>query len=372
MYVRGAPGFAVGTDASERIKYVDGLRAVAILSVVAHHAVKFSPLANPIAQRIIMQGHHGVELFFVLSGFCLAHPVLTQIHQANVANFDAVKYAAKRLTRILPPYYLAIALFALIGPYHISADNVIRQAFFFDRNTQLLNTSFWSLAVEFRWYFVFPLVLVLWIRAPRVFLVAVAGLYALWSTQASNVDIDALPLFMFGIIAADLSIRKPAWTKFALLLFPLSAAIAFIQTPANDPGNVISVAWQATIVLFVVGVGAFKTTRAFLSLSALTAVGMASYAIYLVHEPFIRMIERAHVSPLLSALAGITLGFMFWFIAERPFLQTRAGAALRRDATSVLSRAFQRIGLPQLVALRSSTPSETIQWKVPAFTSNRW
>src|SRR5690242_19069564 len=58
-----------------RIAYVDGLRAVAVLLVVAFHAAKYSGMspAGPMAS-LLRAGSHGVDLFFVLSGFCLSYP----------------------------------------------------------------------------------------------------------------------------------------------------------------------------------------------------------------------------------------------------------------------------------------------------------
>lgn len=58
-----------------RIEYIDGLRALAVLSVLVSHIVFHSPnLQSGPAYRLGMEGTHGVDLFFVLSGFCLAFP----------------------------------------------------------------------------------------------------------------------------------------------------------------------------------------------------------------------------------------------------------------------------------------------------------
>ncbi|MGZ3506238.1 MAG: acyltransferase family protein [Vulcanimicrobiaceae bacterium] len=73
----------VEANARKRIAYIDGLRAVAVLSVVTYHAGKYAPasfvsLASPLSV-VLRQCYHGVDLFFVISGFCLAYPTLARL-----------------------------------------------------------------------------------------------------------------------------------------------------------------------------------------------------------------------------------------------------------------------------------------------------
>ena len=86
-----------------RVGYIDGLRAVAILSVVACHAAQYSTLSpNATIAFLFKQGSHGVNLFFVLSGFCLAYPTLERLRQKGNAAFDIPRYAARRVVRNSP------------------------------------------------------------------------------------------------------------------------------------------------------------------------------------------------------------------------------------------------------------------------------
>ena len=145
-----------------RIAYIDGLRAVAVLAVVASHAYP----------RIEYGTSFGVDLFFVISGFCLAYPTLRKLHDNGAADFDIARYAAHRLVRIVPPYYIAIALLyaaSFFVPWvnHVSLYDAVRQALFLDNGTKFLTGSFWTLPIEFRWYFFFPVGLYLWVRYPR-------------------------------------------------------------------------------------------------------------------------------------------------------------------------------------------------------------
>src|ERR1700741_1429019 len=103
------------TEAQHRIEYVDGLRAVAVLSVLAEHVTRHSTLAGATARHVLMEGAHGVDLFFVLSGFCLAYPTLAKMREQGRATFGIADFGAKRIVRIVPPFYLATVLLVLIA-----------------------------------------------------------------------------------------------------------------------------------------------------------------------------------------------------------------------------------------------------------------
>ncbi|HET9096161.1 MAG TPA: acyltransferase, partial [Candidatus Baltobacteraceae bacterium] len=293
-----------------RIRYVDGLRALAVLLVVAHHVMLHSPALHtpvPFASwaHVMLEGSHGVDLFFVLSGFCLSYPLLQRLRTEHGARFEVSRYFAKRIVRIVPPYYAAVALLLLIPATHagVTAADVVKQLLFFDWHTAFLNGSFWTLCVELRWYFFFPIALALWIRAPRAFwAVAGASVILYGATRVHAPDVGTLLPFMLGIAAADLQIRGARVEKLAIPLLPLSvlgalvleqsasmpspygaeSAIFFVQT---NPG------WQLAAFALVLLAGRISALRAVLSRKPLVAVGVASYSIYLVHEPVVTLLQ---------------------------------------------------------------------------------
>jgi peptidoglycan/LPS O-acetylase OafA/YrhL len=333
-----------------RIGYIDGLRAVAVLGVVANHAVKYAAFAPSPLTRVLLSGHHGVELFFVISGFCLAHPTLQHLSEHGSTAFDVVRYAAKRMVRILPPYYIALVLFALLSK-SVDAGHAVRQALFLDHGTNLVNPSFWTLSVEFRWYFVFPLALLLWVRSAKAFLAVICGLYMLEATNATSLDVELLPLFMLGIVAADVAVRRPAWAKTAVVLLPAALLAAFVLTPANDNGGVTGIQWDVAMFLLVVASGSTGILRTLLSVPALTAIGVASYSIYLVNEPIAVALNKATVSPWIIAVAAVMAGFAFWAAAERPFTDTKIRTYLIADLSSTFRRWLPRAGIATTMML---------------------
>lgn len=349
-----------------RIGYIDGLRAVAVLSVIAHHAAKYNVFLSAGAwQHSLYEGAHGVDLFFVISGFCLSYPTLVRIRNEGKSSFDVARYLAHRLIRILPPYYFAIAfcwlllLLALhyqwVNPFgtgrpDLNAVEVLRQMVFADRGTQLLNGSFWSLAVEFRWYFLFPLVLVLWVESPRAFgLLGLGFFLAASQTRAASIDLAILPAFMLGIVAADVEIRCLPIRRLAPLLFILALSAALLLEP-NDPWHFYDsaqIGWQAAAFFFVIAAGCNPLLRTLLSWRPLVAVGLASYSMYLIHEPVIGLLERnTPMGSLAAAVIAGALGIVFWAIFERPFTETALKPILTRVLGVALGRIFRFGGIP--------------------------
>jgi peptidoglycan/LPS O-acetylase OafA/YrhL len=163
----------------ERIKELDGLRALAILLVVAWHYLGAGGGPDSTPWRIFIVGRTGVDLFFVLSGYLITGILLAY---ANSPNYFSAFYG-RRSFRILPIYGLMLVIY-LIGrqfrgsapvlfggplpwwSYAIGLQNVwmtIEQTY---GASWLAGT--WSLAIEEQFYLVFPLVV--YLAPPRTLL----------------------------------------------------------------------------------------------------------------------------------------------------------------------------------------------------------
>jgi peptidoglycan/LPS O-acetylase OafA/YrhL len=345
---RVVPGSVTVGPAEQRIAHIDGLRAVAVLAVVVEHASR---------ETIRIGQSFGVELFFVISGFCLAYPTLLRIKSEGRAAFDVAAYAVRRIVRILPPYYVAIVvalLFIHFGvPYDappgrsLSALDVVRQALFLDHNTILAARAFWSLAVEFRWYFVFPIALWVWTRSPRAFFfICGAAALAAIGTRAYSVDLFVLPAFLLGIVAAHVYVYRHPLARFALPAFVLFAVLAIART-----GYDASVLWQCAVFSLVVAAGHVGSLRGSLSFAPIAAVGVVSYSIYLVQTPVIAFAELHGVAALWAGVIAIASGFAFWYVAERPFVKGPLRNRLIAEFEAFLPRWFKIAGIGRLLQL---------------------
>ena len=374
-----------------RIEYIDGLRAIAVLAVLIHHVAKHSTVVGELPYRVLMEGAHGVDLFFVLSGFCLAYPTLAKFRSAGRAGFSITEFGAKRIVRIVPPFYLAtIALLILAvvpsivrhrpWPGLPSPLELGQSLLFLDGHVSLVNGSFWTLMVEFRWYFAFPLLLWLWIRSPRAFCaLGVVCIVLYHFTRARGLDLGTMPGFMLGIIAADMDIGARVggnivWfaQRFAIPLAVLCAIAGIaVEMSAWIPGAEFAdyhwayqptiLGWQLATFFFVVAAGSLGWLRGLLSAAPLVATGVASYAIYLMHEPIVDVAFGKFHGPgsVAAAFAGaLMVGFSFWALAERPFTTGRLRKPLLDRITPMLAQACDFFRLPRAIELTSAEPVE--------------
>ncbi len=381
-----------------RIDYIDGLRAVAVLGVILTHVVRHLGLTGASA-RIVGEGAHGVDLFFVLSGFCLAFPTLVKVGRSGAAAFDVADFGAKRLVRILPPFYIATALLVVMyalprlwHPHVTSAvvpplRDLVASLFFLDERVQLINGAFWTLMVEFRWYFAFPLLLLLWVRAPRAFFAVGLASFVLYHfTRARGLDLGTLPGFMLGIVAADLQLGGAAtrgWgehvKRWALPAALACAALGVaVEGQATIPGAAGSdvrfayqptiLGWQLALFFLVVAAGSLGPLRRGLALRPLVATGIASYGLYLVHEPAIQLVTDRFHGPAafgLATAAALAAGFAFWFLAERPFTTGPLRRPLVDWLAPRLARVLAWLGLGRRIAIASPVPAEVAPAPTP-------
>ena len=177
MIVPATPA-TLSTPTAPRVHlgYLDGLRALAALWVVLHHAwhslygKKLLPGWKGAASNWLLYGHLPVDVFIVLSGFCLMLPVVR--HGALTGG--VLNFYRRRAWRILPPYFAALAFsFALHRVFfptwhvpmlrHVLVIHALLLQDWFNQ-FNLLDDPTWSVAAEWKIYFLFPLFVWIWHR----------------------------------------------------------------------------------------------------------------------------------------------------------------------------------------------------------------
>ncbi len=154
------------------IASLDGVRAIACLIVMGYHinlmtrdAHLWQPADSPFTSALILSGGSGVTLFFVLSGFLLFLPY------ARALLFDTPWPAARlfylrRALRILPGYYFSLFLLVTLEkPEYLEPQHwkeLLLFVFFLMDSTQAtfqqLNGPYWTLAIEWQFYLLLPLI----------------------------------------------------------------------------------------------------------------------------------------------------------------------------------------------------------------------
>lgn len=368
------PAQRAGTAA--RLDFVDGVRALAAMYVVAHHLYLavyhgFPNNTGPAILTPLLYGHFGVAVFIVVSGFSLGlAPAKRGWHLGRGGYWTFLR---RRAWRIIPPYWAALAvsvvLVAVIGMRThdpISWKGVATHFFLVQDVVEgrSPNGAFWSIAVEWQLYWVFPLLLLVRRRRGPVVLTAVimAAVVAVGiaGDHGGGMMVDKFlglspqlgALFVYGLVAAAVTSR-PSGAK----ADPWWGAIAVLAGAAA----VLSCAWLGTTravadlywLDLVVGVAtasglAFVTraatsrTRRVLEWRPLVSLGQFSYSLYLVHAPLVLLAWFFVVDPL-DLPSGVALAIMigvvwplivvvsYWFhvAVERPFLEHRSWAELR-------------------------------------------
>lgn len=360
---------------------LDGLRGVAILLVVFPHLALVGLLPGPtVASAVTIRLAHGVEIFFVLSGFCLAYPFFAELRGTRVVSFSIPHFYFNRVWRIVPLYYLA-TLVSLVVAWWLGTDqhivalppnwwSAIGPLLTLDRNVDFINPTFWSIAVQLRWYLLFPLLMRLWVLAPRLFVLLTAATWVLYyGTRVHSIDIGVLALFMLGIIAADLYVRKDQRMQWAMPLLPLAMVAGIIGdrwAVSPNPYGIDSVGWtmQPTMIgwqlaafLLVIGATTTPWFGRLLAIAPLRMLGVASFSIYLTHESVIAVVSHLksqhrlapQAAGLVAIVASFAIGLGVYAAIERQLMHPRVRRGMRQLAVSAVEPMLRALQLPPIV-----------------------
>ena len=241
---------------STHIPAIDGLRALAVFAVVLYH----------LGISWIPGGFLGVDLFFVISGYVITRLILDSIESTN--GLDIKKFYAARIRRLFPGLIvllivtsILIALFAPDAirrfiqdtPFVLTGTNnwhlvALQQDYFQAIGRPPLLQHTWSLAVEFQFYLIWPIILYfVWRRFGKRVVRRAALVIATFSGTA---------LFLFSLQADNATAGRISHIYFgtdthSLGLF-LGAALAVSWIPRNLTRNISQRAQD-----FIDGVGVF-------------------------------------------------------------------------------------------------------------------
>ena len=355
------------SPALRHLAAIDGLRAVAVLAVLAFHTL-LAASRGATAPFWIACGARGVELFFVISGFCLAYPYLRSYRSDGTSVVEYGRFLARRLSRVGPPYWVALCAFALLSLTAFGLPTVpgshavptlrefLCDAIFLTNAFPSFDASFWTLGIEMRWYLLFPLVLAMYVRSPRNFGFVALGSYALYFfTPFGVADEGTLPCFMLGIVAADVCVTRHPLRRYAFATAAVSLAVACAlqsRGPSLDRGAPL---WHVACFALVVAATSGGVLGRVLRAAPLRFVGTASYGIYLVHQPIVDALASLGVAPWSCAFAALACGIGFSLAVERPLSNPR----IRRAFEDAVVRAGRDalLALARIAALRFRTSS---------------
>lgn len=150
------------------IASLDGVRALAFLLVFAFHLSHAGVWSyrgtNPFIGAFFLVGNTGVTLFFVLSGFLLFLPFARSLLFAKDWPQPKIYYI-RRILRIFPGYFFSLFILVMFtAPSFLQPGNwgalvpFLTFTMGFYNSSSLINGPYWTLAVEFQYYLILPLI----------------------------------------------------------------------------------------------------------------------------------------------------------------------------------------------------------------------
>lgn len=319
---------------------IDGIRAIAVVLVVLHHAF---PEAVP-------GGFVGVDIFFVISGYLITGIVAATIIDGS---FSIGWFLERRVRRLLPALTVvgiatSVAAAVLMLPAHFKvffksafAATFFAANFFFAAQTDyfapnpqvhfLLHT--WSLAVEEQFYLAFPLLMIFLGkigRRPFPVLIALGLLsfsYSSWQVATDAVSAYYLPfgrawelLIGSALALAPHSDRYRNLVGIGGLAAIAVAAFTYSRTTAFPGGAALVPCAGAAALIYA----RHSVVSSALSVRPIVYVGLISYSLYLWHWPILAALRYATANPPeLYIFGAIALSFfaavLCYHFVEKPF-----------------------------------------------------
>ena len=363
------------------IPALDHLRGIAAVLIVYFHGshliahklqyqvpynLSYWPTAGNPLSSLVLEGHTAVSLFFVLSAFVFTVGSMNR-------NVNFVGFYRNRLLRTYPLFLFFLSLGIAFNMVNFSLPALVRSVFFGANSSGAVDGGpftfvFWSVAVEWHFYLLFPFlihlvkkfswpilcVLILLFVLIRFYLMLQGAdmlLVSYWSM------LGRMDQFLIGMLAGlfylnrfEESRRFDFIALFGMILV-LTALFAYNQYGGSASNNQKWVIWPTIEAscwsIFVMGYLSVSRHFPVWMGRGLVALGTVSYSIYLVHYVVLDFLLQRDwdvilrvPDPLVSAVLNITLlllplvllisTFTYWLV-ERPFL-------VRRKTYMVLTR----------------------------------
>lgn len=351
---------------NQRIKSLDGLRAVSIFIVLAAHVAETVHLRHdPYTRFVSNVGSFGVKIFFVISGFLITTLLLAE--ERKTGRISLGMFYLRRAFRILPVAYLFIAVvgvMALTGFIVLPRHNLLYAALF------LMNMApegtwwtghLWSLAIEEQFYLVWPVVFLLTKGRGRliscVAMIVAAPLLRistlLWAPRVFDVMHQSLLflgdslaigcLLALVVVRLETSGRARRWIGSKLFAMVPVLAVLMYGTLNSRAWPEFHFALGDSISLICIALTIWRVihwqdaAHRFLNWKALVVIGTLSYSLYIWQQIFLNAGSSYWINafPQNLVLAFLTAAASYYLV-ESPILRGRAHVVnwIRRRKTA--------------------------------------
>lgn len=344
---------------------INALRAIAVLGVIFFHA----------GVGVFEGGFLGVDVFFVISGFLITSHLIKDF---NSGDFSIMKFYDQRIRRIMPALIVTmlvttVASFFFMLPYDLKnfGQSLVSSAFGANNILLYLTSGYWSLAAEFKplyhtwslgveeqYYFIIPIILMLFFSKGFYGYVLSFLFLTSWilsfNTQSLEFNFLSITNRFWELCAGSLlAIGYPkikySSDKLSLLGFLLIIA-SYVSPYAISKSQAIysmlPVVGTMLIILFSKKDGVVSN---FCQNKFINTLGLSSYSIYLLHQPLLAFFRLSHEgettvsAELVVSLMAVPLGFLMWKYIENLF----------RDRVKVKNKVFYSLVSISLVCIVS-------------------
>ncbi len=333
---------------------LDGLRAIAILAVLAFHF-----------GLGLEGGYVGVDIFFVLSGYLITRQIVSQLDRKS---FSLAEFYGRRAKRLFPVAFVTMlatssAAYFLLLPkdflefgQSLIAQSVFASNFYFSRETGYFDHGsipkpllhYWSLAVEEQFYFIYPLLLLIACRLNRIRLLLILSAITFTSLIASLCYTETSPqaaffllptraweLLIGGLVAlspfpGQRKLSRPLANSLSVIgLGSITVAMFTFDETTEFPGISASIPCIGTAILIGVHANSETFLRRTFSSRPLVFIGLISYSLYLWHWPVVVYSNvfidfLGYEIPLVyQATTTLLLALLSYRLVEKPFRRTR-------------------------------------------------
>ena len=330
---------------------LDGVRAVAILCVMAYHAFL-------VAVPPKIAGFMGVDVFFVLSGFLITTLLLDE--RRSRGNIGLGAFYARRALRLVPALLLMLVVaagfeVALHRPHEMASfKRVAAETLFYVGNWQprtlgILNHT-WSLAIEEQFYVVWPPLLVFALRrrvSRRTLAAILVGLAVvlfagdalfghtgLYHSKIVEVFAESYTRSAAILLGCAIALVPDLW-RWARLRSVAVAALAGAAIVLSVSGTKTNFHYRIGLTAFTVLVSVLLAhvvhapkaeLASVLRWKPFVAIGRVSYGLYLYHVPVFWYVGQAHIALQARGLAiavaiTVAITLFSYFAIERPALR---------------------------------------------------
>lgn len=346
------------------IPSLDGLRAVSIAIVILSHTKSLLPAAivnSGLFRYLIGGGLHGVQIFFVISGYLITTLLLREFERSG--DISLKRFYARRTLRIFPPFYAYMAVLAVLWIAGVAPEDpstfatAATYAIIYHPNPiGWFVQHTWSLSIEEQFYLLWPVALLfaqqrrqaLRIAVTILAVMPIARLLLLFAAPNQPADHNrllvnssAIDMLLVGCLLALLAGNTQwqrwrerylnAWTVAAMLAVGL-VLVPYANAKLAGPSGLAIVALGYSLTALAIGAALeYVVTRpqsmagAVLNLGLMRHLGLISYSVYLWQQLFTKNPERFGI--LTYVLILLAAESSFWLI-EKPVMRLRRRLAL--------------------------------------------